>query len=584
MEILRKSAKNLITEEKTTMLKINMFTPTHFRNESRVLKEVISASKAGFQVQVIALRDDENKLPRNESFAEWDVKRIGLTITSKIWSKIEFIKLPFQYLEYVTKVIKESRSANIIHVHDFETLPAAVIIKLLSFGNTKIFYNAHEVEPECSGHGSSESLKCLLRMGERCCLPFVNFVITNDLNCENKASILLEQYNMILQNLTKKKKGTRKFKINMIVAKNYHSHSRVLEKAIAASKAGFQVQLIALAEHEKFTGLNVKQIVLTTTKIWSKIERIKLLIQLFEYTIILAKEGRTANIIHAHDFEALPAAVIIKLLSFGKTKILYDAHELETHRNGLFGLIKFLYAIGERCCFPFADATITVSDSIADWYQKHYGIVRPSVVRNIPEINNLSINNEQFNLKRKFDLKEGDILFIYQGGLAAGRGIEHLLEIFSKVNKDRHIVFMGYGLLSTKTQEYAEINHNIHYLPAVPPEDVLAHTTTADIGIYLMENICLNHYYSLPNKLFEYILAGLPVIINDLPDQRSIIEQFNCGWIAAESDKEIIGFINNIDFEEISKKKEGSRYAQNNLSWENEANVLLEEYNRILRK
>ncbi|MCL2460011.1 MAG: glycoside hydrolase, partial [Euryarchaeota archaeon] len=87
----------------------------------------------------------------------------------------------------------------------------------------------------------------------------------------------------------------------------------------------------------------------------------------------------------------------------------------------------------------------------------------------------------------------------------------------------------------------------------------------------------------LPNKLFEYILAGLPVIINDLPDQRSIIEQFNCGWIAAENDERIIDFINTIESEEISKKKEGLRHAQNTLSWENEASVLLEQYNRILR-
>jgi len=565
------------------MSKINMFVANDFRSDSRVLKEAVSASKAGFQVQVIALGDNEGKLPLNESFAGWDVKRIVL-ITAKIWFKIELIKLPIQYLEYVIKVIKKSKSANIIHVYDLETLPAAVIIKLLSLGNTKIFYNTHEMEPECSGYGSSKSLKYLLRMGERCCLPFVNFVITNNLNCENETSILVEQYNMILHNFMLKDRGSRKCKINMIVAKNFHNDPRILEEAVTASKAGFQIQIITLGHHEKFTGWDVKRIVLTTTKIWTKIRILLLQIELLEYNIILVKEGRAANIIHANDLNTLPAAVIIKLLSFGKTKILYDAHELETDCNGLFGLLKFLYIIVERCCIPFADSVITVSDSIADWYQKHYRIARHGVVRNIPETNEISIDNEKFSLKRKFDLKEGDILFIYQGGIRSGRGVERLLEIFSKANKDRHIVFMGDGPLSAEIQQYAEINHNIHYLPAVPPEDVLAHTTTADIGIYLMENTCLNHYYSLPNKLFEYILAGLPVIINDLPDQRSIIEQFNCGWIAAESDEEVIDFINNIDFEEISKKKEGSRYAQNNLSWENEANVLLEEYTATLMK
>ena len=379
-------------------------------------------------------------------------------------------------------------------------------------------------------------------------------------------------------------------KINMFVANQFVNDSRVLKEAVSASKAGFQVQVTALRDHENklpwnelLAELNIKRVILITTRILPKNLKFKLLIQYIEYTIILVKEGKTANIIHANDVETLPVAVIIKLLSLGKTKILYDAHELETHMDGLFGLLKFLFRIGERCCIPFADSTITVSDSIANWYQKHYKIARPGIVRNIPEINKMLLDKNKSDLKRKFDLKEADMLFIYQGGLAPGRGIERLLKIFSKVNKDRHIVFMGNGPLSTEVKQYAEINHNIHYLPAVPQEDVLAHTTTADIGIYLMENTCLNHYYSLPNKLFEYMLAGLPVIINDLPDQRSIIEQFNCGWIAAENDEKTIDFINNIEPEEISKKKEGSRCAQSTLSWENEASVLLEQYNRILQ-
>ena len=590
-----------MTEKKTTMFKINMLVTNQFLNDSRVLKEAVSASKAGFQVQVIALGDHENKLPRNESFEGWNVKRIVLTST-KIWSKIEAIKLPIQYFEYIVKVVKESRSAHIIHINDLEALPAAVISKLLSFGRIKILYDVHEMETQCSGYGSSETIKYLLRIGERCCIPFVDSTITvsdsiadwyqkhygivrpsiiRNIPEMHEANVLLEQYNRILSNSMKDGKKSRK--INMVVAKDIRNDSRVLKEVAIASKAGFQVQIVALGDHKNFAEWDVKQIVLTTTKIWSEIQIIKLPIQYLKYTIILAKECRTANIIHANDFQTLPAAVIIKLLSFGKIKILYDAHELETDRAGLFGLRKLLFHIGESCCIPFADSIITVSDSIADWYQKHYRIARPGIVRNIPQTNKIIQNENDPDLKRKFNLKKTDILFIYQGGLAQGRGIERLLEIFSKVKKNRHIVFMGYGPLSTEVQQYVEINQNIHYLPAVPPEDVLAHTATADIGIYLMENICLNHYYSLPNKLFEYILAGLPVIINDLPDQRSIIEQFNCGWIAAENDEWIIDFINTIESEEISKKKEGLRHAQNTLSWENEASVLLEQYNRILR-
>jgi glycosyltransferase involved in cell wall biosynthesis len=207
-----------------------------------------------------------------------------------------------------------------------------------------------------------------------------------------------------------KKKKTTMPQINMLVANYFLNESRILKETVSASKAGFKVQVIALRDYEKkllqnesFAGWSVKRVDLTTTQRLSKIESIKLPIQYFEYIVKFIKESRSANIIHINDLETLPAAVISKLLSFGRIKILYDVPEMEPQCSGYgnSGSLKYLLRIGERWCIPFVDSTITVSNSIADWYQKHYGIVRPSVIRNIPEMNEISLSSEQCSLISK---------------------------------------------------------------------------------------------------------------------------------------------------------------------------------------
>lgn len=288
------------------------------------------------------------------------------------------------------------------------------------------------------------------------------------------------------------------------------------------------------------------------------------------------------KIVHCHDLNTLPIGVLFKILC--KSIIIYDAHELETERHGVKWIRKILNKIMERLLILFADHVITVSKSIAEDYARRYNIALPVIVRNIP--NDMTIKNNKGNiLREKININnKSTIIFIYQGGMTTGRGIEKLLYVFKKIDDtSKHIVFMGNGPLAVDIKEASVIYNNIHYIPAVSPSDVLYYTKGADVGVYLMDDVCLNHRYSLPNKLFEYIKAELPVIINNLPEQKMIVQYYNCGWVVDE-DINLIDFINTIDIKEIKTVKNNVKKAAKALHWDKEIEPVCKIYQKIVNQ
>src|SRR5204862_484616 len=183
-------------------------------------------------------------------------------------------------------------------------------------------------------------------------------------------------------------------------------------------------------------------------------------------------------------------------------------HELETETANNCGLRRLLSRRLERSLIRSCDSVVCVSDSIADWYAREYAISRPAVVRNIPDTRFHQAGEAQ-NLRRRLHIPDGTLLFIYQGGLFRGRRVEQLIRVFESARQDRHLVFMGYGDLEELVKAAAARCGNIHFHPPVPPQEVLKHTAGADVGLIGVENVCLSYYYSLPNKLFEYLAAGI---------------------------------------------------------------------------
>lgn len=297
--------------------------------------------------------------------------------------------------------------------------------------------------------------------------------------------------------------------------------------------------------------------------------------------IVIRFASAPIAVVHCHDLSALPIGVVLRALR--GVSLIYDAHELQTERHNIQGVRRRLSKVVERLLIHTADDYITMSPSIARDYEQRYRIPRPTLVRNIPHLDERGPGNRSL-LRSKIGVADDEVLYIYQGGLIRGRGIGHLVEAFRDLEEGPHIVFMGNGPLSNLVREAAAHSGRIHYIPAVPPADVLRHTRGADVGMSLNEGTSLNYKYSLPNKLFEYIKAGLPVIVNNLPDQRALVSKYGCGWIV-DVDKEpasLSALIRTLSIADIASRRERAQIASGDLTWETEADQMLTIYDRFL--
>jgi glycosyltransferase involved in cell wall biosynthesis len=369
-------------------------------------------------------------------------------------------------------------------------------------------------------------------------------------------------------------------KITSIVLNNFKNDSRVLKENISLQRAGYEVQVVALheeplAEFEKVQNIPTHRVKLKTRG-WSK-QKLVQLIKYVEFIYKVVKQYKKSDIVHCNDLNSLPIGVIIKKFFNRDVKIVYDAHEYETELNGLKGFQKKLVKWLEKRLIKYADKVITVSDAIADEYVKLYDIKKPALVLNTPPYKKI----EKKNIFREtLDIKEEQTIFLYQGGLSKGRGIEILLEAFKSINDENAvIVFMGYGPLESLIETTSKEYKNIYFHEAVTPEVLLNYTSSADFGFLFYENTCLNHYYCSPNKMFEYLMAEIPVIVSNLYEMKRLVESNKIGTVAKENTpnglKEAIEKAVKLDKEELKTNIQKLKTIYN---WEEQEKVLLEVY------
>lgn len=290
--------------------------------------------------------------------------------------------------------------------------------------------------------------------------------------------------------------------------------------------------------------------------------------------------GDKIDLVNCHSLSVLPLCVVLAIRH--RAMLIYEPHELETETATFHGGRKRLAKLVERTLIRRARRVITVSDSIARHYRDEYRLeVLPDVVLNVPERPvRRPARSRVFH--KQYGIPEDHLVFMYQGILDAMRGCRDLLDAFQGAAADKHIVFLGFGPMEAEIAEAAARHANIHYHPAVPPEEVMGLTAGADVGFALLDDSCLNHRYALPNKLFHYLHADLPVIVSDMPEMGGLVDLWHCGWRSANDAAALaarVGFVNRAARDEAAA---GARECAAALNWENEADKLAGIYAELV--
>jgi glycosyltransferase involved in cell wall biosynthesis len=350
---------------------------------------------------------------------------------------------------------------------------------------------------------------------------------------------------------------------------------KIVTKVYIAALHDYNLELERVFKNE----LILRRFKLTTRNLGKN-----LLVQILKYFELMYRitffyRNKDIKVINVHSIALLPFGVFLKYLF--KAQLIYDAHELETEVNDLKGLRQRLAKLIEKTLIKKCDLIFVVSENIADWYSKVYDIQRPLVIKNVPRLTDIKKKN---HFKENLRIKDDSIIVLYQGGLSKGRGVDLLLEAFKKRIDDKVvIVFMGYGQLEEQIKIVTKERNNIFYHQAVAPEIVLEYTSSADLGIHMIQNTCLNHYFCLPNKLFEYAMAGLPVIISNMKEMRELVEFYDMGIIVEEESVNALNdAIDTILRSDLKQMKQNARRCAKENSWEVQELKMIKGYMSIL--
>lgn len=292
-------------------------------------------------------------------------------------------------------------------------------------------------------------------------------------------------------------------------------------------------------------------------------------IRIFMYLLF-----KKSDILVANDLDTLlPNFLISKLKN---KELVYDSHEYFCGELSVLSKpvsLKVWSGI-EHFCFPKLKKVITVSQSIVDQYEKEYGI-RPYLVRNIPVREKFTVTETRESL----GMPAGKTILILQGsGINEGRGGEEIVQSMALL-QNCHLFVVGEGTAISKMKRMAEELHlsdRITFVDRQSPRMLFNYTSLADIGFAIDSDLSPNLRFSLPNKIFDYIKASTPMVASNLVERARIVNQYGVGVVAESmSPEDIAAAVQRLAEPETLKRcRENCAKAAEELTWENEENVL----------
>ena len=286
-----------------------------------------------------------------------------------------------------------------------------------------------------------------------------------------------------------------------------------------------------------------------------------------------------ANLLLSNDLDTiLPNFFVSRLKGI---KMIYDSHEYFTETPELIHRPKVqrVWKRIEEFAVPKLGEMITVCDSIADLFREKYG-VKVHVIRNIPPQKALPPKGDKAELGLPLDKH----LLVLQGsGINIQRGAEELVQAMRYLD-DCYLMIIGGGdVLPILKQMVIDLNivDRVRFLPRMSYANMMAYTQNAELGFCLDKDTNLNYRFSLPNKLFDFIQAGVPIVASHLTEIEKIIRRYDIGsFIENHDPKTIAATIQDAlsDAERYGKWKQNLTVAAQDLRWENEEKALLAIY------
>jgi len=287
--------------------------------------------------------------------------------------------------------------------------------------------------------------------------------------------------------------------------------------------------------------------------------------------------SRSADLLVSNDLDTLlPNYLIHKLKHI---PIVFDSHEYFTATPELVNRPKVqrIWKWIERTIVPNLKNCITVNASIADLFENEYHVPF-KIVRNIPRNRNYT----EIPTRQSLGLPEDKKIVLMQGsGINVERGAEEAVEAMQYLDNVLLLIVGGgdvLPILKKMVQEMA-LEKKVRFIPRQTPENLAGYTTSADIGLTIDKDTNINYRYSLPNKLFDYIYAGVPVLASPLVEIQKIIQHYEIGeFIENHDPRHIAVAITQM----LQNESQMAFYKRNTitaaavLNWENEKKVLIE--------
>jgi glycosyltransferase involved in cell wall biosynthesis len=362
-------------------------------------------------------------------------------------------------------------------------------------------------------------------------------------------------------------------RIIVSVTNDIATDQRVLKVCSFLEKTGFDVTIVGRLRKDSLPKSNIP-FRAVRFKLWfnkGALFYANYNVRLFFYLLANKSEWLLAN-----DLDSLPANYMAWRLN-KKRKLVYDSHEFYTGSTELVhrpGVRKFWERI-ESFIFPKLEKIYTVNESIANLYTAKYN-KKLDIVRNVPLLKERKLSKS----KKELNIPENKFLVILQGaGINVNRGAEEAIEAISTLENTLLIIAGSGDVIQSlkQTVKREKLENKVLFFPKMPYEDLIQITMLCDVGLSLDKDLSENYRYSLPNKLFDYIHAEIPVIASKLVEVERIINGYEVGLLTEEVNaKNIASCISQLrdDKTLLEKLTKNTKQAKTELNWQIEEKVL----------